>query len=81
MIKKMGERNGKGKEYNKYSDELVFEGEYLNGKRNGKGKEYYDGELKFEGEYLNDNIYNGKFHDYKSKKITELKNGKRERIL
>ena len=34
---------------------LLFEGEYLNGKRNGKGKEYYyDGELIFEGEYLND---------------------------
>jgi len=34
---------------------LVFEGEYLNGKRwNGKGKEYdYDGKLIFKGEYLN----------------------------
>ena len=33
---------------------LLFEGEYLNGKRNGKGKEYfYNSELKFEGEYLN----------------------------
>ena len=29
---------------------LIFEGEYLNGKRNGKGKEYNDkGELIFEG--------------------------------
>ena len=45
--------NGKGKEYNK-KGELIFEGEYLNGKRNGKGKEYEDdGVLKFEGEYLN----------------------------
>ena len=34
--------------------ELMFEGEYLNGKRNGKGKEYdYNGKLEFEGEYLN----------------------------
>ena len=33
---------------------MIYEGEYLNGKRNGKGKEYdSDGELKFEGEYLN----------------------------
>ena len=24
------EKNGKGKEYNKYNDTLVFEGEYLN---------------------------------------------------
>ena len=27
-----GERNGKGKEYN-YHGELIFEGEYFNGKR------------------------------------------------
>ena len=43
--------NGKGKEYNKYC-KLIFEGEYLNGKRIGKGKEYYLGNLIFEGEYL-----------------------------
>jgi len=29
---------GKGKEYNGYNDDLIFEGEYLNGVRNGKGK-------------------------------------------
>ena len=35
--------------------ELLFEGEYLNGKKKGKVKEYgYDGTLIFEGEYLND---------------------------
>ena len=46
--------NGKGKEFYSNSDELNFEGEYINGERNGKGKEYYyNGELKFEGEYLN----------------------------
>ena len=47
---KVGERNGKGKEY--YNDgKLGFEGEYINGKRNGKGKEYhYDGKIEFEGE-------------------------------
>ena len=52
---KIGERNGKGKEYDKLNDKLIFEGEYLNGKRwNGKGKEYYNyRKLKFEGEYLN----------------------------
>ena len=43
----------KKKEYN-FDDELIFEGEYLNGKRNGKGKEYnFYGKLIFEGEYLN----------------------------
>ena len=49
-----GNRNGKGKEINK-EGELLFEGEYLNGKRwNGKGKEYnWNDELIFEGEYLN----------------------------
>ena len=46
-----GERNGKGKEYDRGS--LSFIGEYLNGKRNGKGKEYYYNDLIFEGEYLN----------------------------
>ena len=34
------EENGKGKEYDyDYDDKLLFEGEYLKGKRNGKGKE------------------------------------------
>ena len=50
------EENGKAKEYNCAcsKDTLIFEGEYLNGKRNGKGKGYYEnGKLKFEGEYLN----------------------------
>ena len=41
--------NGKVKEYNYY---LIFEGEYLNGRRNGKGKEYKQEmrTLSFEGE-------------------------------
>ena len=40
--------NGKVKEYDEF-DKLVFEGEYLNGKRHGKGKEYNKyGELKFD---------------------------------
>ena len=49
----VGERNGKGKEYDISRNNVLFEGEYLNGKRNGKGKEYYIGhKLKFEGEYI-----------------------------
>ena len=32
-----GIKNGKGKEYNN-NGELLYEGEYLDGKRNGKGK-------------------------------------------
>ena len=31
--------NRKGKEYNGYSDELRFEGEYFNDEKNGKGKQ------------------------------------------
>ena len=39
------------KEFSQYDNELIYEGEYLNGKRNGKGKEYdYDGNLIYEGE-------------------------------
>ena len=40
--------------YNGYNNELIFEGEYSNGRRNGKRKEYDLGELIFESEYLND---------------------------
>ena len=54
----------KVKEYNSLNKELLFEGEYLNGKRNGKGKEYYYSDtLKFEGEYLNGKR-NGKGKEY-----------------
>jgi len=59
--------NGKGsaKEYYYYNGKLIFEGEYLNGKRNGKGKEYQEqsGNLIYEGEYLNGK-WNGKGKEY-----------------
>jgi len=79
---RVSERNGKGKEYNNFNDQLKFEGEYLNGKRNGKGKEYYDnnGKLEFEGEYLNGKR-NGKgkeyYYDSELKFEGEYLNGKR----
>ena len=44
--------SGRIKEYS-YNGDIIFEGEYLNGKRNGKGKEYDDIKLIFEGEYRN----------------------------
>ena len=45
--------NCKVKEYD-YDGYLIFEGEYLNGKRNGKGKVYYKyGNLYYEDEFLN----------------------------
>ena len=57
---KIAEKNGGGKEYLKDTNIIIFEGNYLNGKRYGPGKEYYsNGKIKFEGEYLNGNIING----------------------
>ena len=53
------EQEGKGKEYNN-KDNLIFEGEFKNGKRNGKGKEYNTkNELIFQGEYKNGKRWNG----------------------
>jgi len=57
------DENGKGKEYDKYNDYLMFEGEYLYGKRSGKGKEYCGSWLIFEGDYLNGKR-NGKGKEY-----------------
>ena len=74
------EINGFGKEYNK--NNLIFEGEYLNGKR-FKGKEYYDkGRLRYEGDYLNGFKYNGiEYHingniRYKGDYMFEQRHGK-----
>ena len=39
---------GKGKEYNKYNDELIFNREYLNEQKSSKGKKYiYDDYREF----------------------------------
>ena len=71
------EKNGKGKEYNKY-DKLLFEGEYLNGKRNGKGKEYdKEGKLIYEGDFFNGKKWNCLTYDKKNNIIYELKKGGR----
>ena len=70
--------SGEGKEFD-YNGKLIFEGEYLNGKRNGKGKEYCYSQLKFisfEGEYKNDKKWNGKGYDSLNNMIYELKYGK-----
>ena len=69
-------------EKEKNDDELVFEGEYLNGKRwNGKGKEHHmNSLLEFEGKYLNGKRWNGKVKKYnyigKLKFEEEYLNGK-----
>ena len=73
---KIGEKNGKGKEYIIDTKDLIFEGEYLNGKKNGKGKEYYNnGKLLFEGEYLNGQRWSGKGYRKNGKMEFEIKDG------
>ena len=42
---------------------LIYEGEFINGKRNGKGKTFRQNELEFEGEFLNGQEWNGKKYD------------------
>ena len=74
------DKDGKGKEYDR-DDELIYEGEYLNGKRNGKGKEYNGdtGELKFEGEYyenLRISFISNNQNDKEDKYSKESINGK-----
>ena len=54
--------NGKVNEYDN-SGQLLFEGEYLKGKRNGMGKEYKYGELIYEGEFQY-GIRHGKGRDF-----------------
>ena len=71
------DKNGNTKEYELYTNILLYEGEYLNGKRNGKGKEYYkNGTIKFEGEYLNGKRWNGKGYNIRYVLVYEIKNGK-----
>ena len=75
------ESKGKGKEYDSYNNKLIYEGEYLNGKRHGLGKQYNDkGKLKYEGEYFNGKM-NGSGKEYyengRLKYDGEYLNGKR----
>ena len=74
---RIGEKNGKGREYSLNEDKLIFEGEYLNGKRNGKGKEYnyFTDKIRFEGEYLNGKEWNGKSYNGNNEIECEVKNG------
>ena len=61
---KIDGKNGNGREYKINTNNLIFEGEYINGKRNGHGKEYYlNGKTKFEGQYLNSKRWNGNVYD------------------
>ena len=77
------ESPNKAKEYWISTGKVIYDGDYLNGKRHGKGKEYYhyNGKLIFEGEFLNGKR-NGKgkeFNGYTEKMEFdgEYKDGKR----
>ena len=60
---KIVEKDGKVKEFALDSNFLIFEGEYLNGKK-WKGKVYDEiGDLEFEGEFLNGKRWKGKEYD------------------
>ena len=62
------------KEKNIIKVKLIFEGEYLDGKKHGKGKEYNnDGEL-FEVEYLKGKKWNGKGYNNNGEIEFELQN-------
>ena len=70
-------KNGKGKEFDIFTNNLIFEGEYKNGRKNGKGKEYYNNKhIKFEGEYLSGKKIEGKEYDINGNLVLILeKNG------
>ena len=72
--------NGICREYNE-NGELVFEGEYIEGKRNrnGIGKEFSNGEMIYHGKYFNKKRH-GKGKEYTNGKLTfegEYSYGKR----
>ena len=70
-----GEKNGIGKEYD--DGRLIYEGEFLFGKRHGEGKKYYNNnKIKYEGEYLYGKKWNGIKYDFNQEFSFEIKNGK-----
>ena len=70
----MEKKNGKAKEFDYNTGELVFEGEYLYNQKI-KGKKYINGKLEYEGDYLFDKKWNGKGYDKNGNIIYELVNG------
>ena len=59
---RFGLKIGKGKDHNN-DGKLIYEGEYVNGKRNGYGKEYKNDLLIFDGEYKNGKKWKGKIKE------------------
>ena len=54
------DKNGNVQEYDKKTNELIFEGKIKNGKWNGLGKIYKDDKIIFEGIFLNGKEWEGK---------------------
>ena len=74
-IVKIEKEKGILMEYISGTNILLYEGEFLNGKKNGKGKEYYiNGKLKFEGEYLKGKKVEGIGYDIEGNKTLILQN-------
>ena len=76
---KIDGKNGNGIEFSLRDNSILFEGEYVNGKRNGNGKEYNNEKLIFEGKYVNGKKY-GIGKEFNNEKIIfegEYKNGKK----
>ena len=66
---KNGQANGLGKMYQNgrtvftSEGDLIYEGEWKDGKKHGKGKKFYDGDLIYEGEW-NEGCYHGKGKEF-----------------
>ena len=61
---KEGLLQGSGKQYDT-DGTLVYDGEFLDGKRSGTGDEYVDGELVYRGEFAS-GVYEGKGEQYQN---------------
>ncbi len=72
---KRGGKNGNGTEYILNTNNMIFNGEYINGKRNGRGNEYNNKKLIFEGEYLNGFRWNGTGYNNNGEIDFIIKNG------
>ena len=58
--------NGKCKEFD-IEGNLIYEGEFSEGKRNGKGKEFFNNKISFEGEFKEGKKWNGNANEYNEK--------------
>ena len=61
---KIVDDDGYGKEYSLITNNILFNGQYINGKKNGYGKEFFENKkLKYTGVYLDNNKFRGHLYD------------------